>query len=119
MVNKTLIGIGIILLFIVGEGLTIYAEILSAKRQSQNGPFMEVFLQMLAIFIVAGILLILGYMLGYGFFKNIWIISVLSIASIVIIEPILAYAIFREFPSRGPLIGMILGILGMIATLVL
>ena len=48
---------------------------------------------------------------------NIWLISVASITSILIVEPLVAYLVFHEMPTRGTVIGLILGVLGFISTL--
>lgn len=61
---------------------------------------------------VAGAFLIGGYMIGYNAFRNIWIVSVISVTSILIVEPVLAYTICRELPTRGALIGFVFGMVG-------
>jgi len=62
---------------------------------------------------LAGGFLIAGYMLGFNAFKNIWIVSVASITSILIVEPILAWTIFHQIPTIGTIIGFILGAIGL------
>ena len=101
--------IGIILL-VVGEALSIYIE-LSLARKPTN------IFGMTIIFIAATAFLLYGYIISYSAFRNIWIVSVISITSILIIEPILAYLIFRELPTRGASIGLIFGTLGFISSL--
>ena len=46
-------------------------------------------------------------------FKNIWIVSVISITSILLIEPVLAYFIFDQLPTKGAAIGLVLGAIGL------
>lgn len=107
-----------IALIFTGEMLAIYTEMIGAKTHiifSEN--FWEVFLKMLAIMVIAGALLIAGYMLGYRAFKNIWIVSAISITSILIIEPILAWTTFQQLPTTGALIGLILGAMGLFISL--
>jgi hypothetical protein len=54
---------------------------------------------------------------GYRVFKNIWIVSAISITSILITEPILNYLIFHELPTKGALAGLILGVIGFVLAL--
>ncbi len=118
--NTLYIKILVIILLFLGEALSIYAEILAAKNQDINSkPFLQIFIKMFFIITIAGGLLIVGYMIGINAFKNIWIVSVASITSILIIEPILAYLIFKQLPTTGAIIGLILGALGFIATIFL
>jgi hypothetical protein len=76
-------------------------------------------IKMFIIIVFAGVFLIVGYMMGFSAFKNIWIVSVASITSILIIEPILAYTVFQQLPTKGAIIGLILGILGFISSMIL
>ncbi len=99
-----------IILLIIGEAISIYIELVLAKGNKN-------ILYLSLIFISATPFLLYGYILGYQSFKNIWIVSVISITSILIIEPVLCYTIFKELPSKGAFIGMIFGILGFISTI--
>ncbi|MEM5778032.1 MAG: hypothetical protein QXK49_00160 [Candidatus Aenigmatarchaeota archaeon] len=63
-------------------------------------------------------MLILGYIFGFSSFKNIWIVSIISITSILISEPILAYTFFHQMPTTGALIGLVFGVLGFISTII-
>jgi hypothetical protein len=40
----------------------------------------------------------------------------MSITSILIIEPLIAYLVLKQLPTKGALIGLILGALGFAAT---
>ncbi|MEK6962898.1 MAG: hypothetical protein AABX70_00620 [Nanoarchaeota archaeon] len=107
------------LLIFLGEGLAIYAELIATKNHNiSSQPFLQAFLKMFPLAIVAGGLLIAGYILGYKSFKNIWIVSALSITSILIIEPILDYTLFSQLPTKGAFVGLILGVIGFIVTLI-
>jgi len=107
-----------ILLLFIGESLAIYSEMIAARTYSANSkPFLQIFLKMLIIIIFAGGFLIVGYMLGFSAFKNIWVVSVTSITSILIMEPILAYTIFHQLPTKGAIIGFILGIIGFVSSI--
>jgi hypothetical protein len=58
-------------------------------------------------------------MFGLKIFKNIWIVSVISITSILIIEPFIAYFIGGQLPTKGAIIGLVFGVLGFAAALFL
>ena len=108
----------VILLIVVGEILTIYAEMAGARtHQVTSQPFLQIFLKMFLLFAVAGGFLIAGYMLGFSAFQNIWIVSAVSITSILIIEPILAWIVFKQLPTTGALIGFILGAVGLFVSI--
>ena len=106
-----------IFILIAGEVITIAAEIYGAKFFGLGmGGFKSVFWKLALPITFGGLLLLAGYMLSMQSFKNIWIVTVISISSIIISEPILNYAITRQTPTRGALIGFILGIFGLLAT---
>jgi len=104
----------VILLIFIGEAVSIYAEMVGA-RNNDIAPqsFLSIFLKVFLIITVAGGFLVAGYMLGFKAFKNIWIVSVASITSILIIEPILAWVFFKQVPTIGALSGFILGGVGL------
>lgn len=107
-----------ILILFLGEALSILAEVIAAKHFAlDNNTFFKGFLRALPVIIFAGALLIAGYMLGLKAFKNIWVVSALSVTSIVIAEPIINYTITGQAPTRGGLIGLIFGCLGFVAAL--
>lgn len=103
-----------IILVFAGETLAIYSEVLAAKS---NGIFLNTFLKMSGLAILAGLCLIAGYMFGIKYLQNIWIVSAISIASIAIIEPLITYLVFQELPSKGPLIGFVLAVLAILSAL--
>ena len=108
----------VIILLVIGEALSIYAEKISARtHQITSEPFLQIFIKMFLLITIAGGFLIAGYMLGFSAFKNIWTVSVTSITSILIVEPILAWTIFRQTPTTGALIGFILGTIGLFLTI--
>ncbi len=107
-----------VILIFIGEFIAIYAEILTSKRFSLDQTA-SIILKGFLVAAVAGAFLIAGYALGFKAFKNIWIVSVISITSILIIEPILDYTIFNQLPTRGALIGLILGAMGFISAIFL
>ncbi len=108
----------IIIAIFLGETVAIYAEIFSSKASSLGSGFSWlIFGRGLALMIFGCLLLLLGYIFGFKTFKNIWIVSVISITSILIAEPILNYLIFQQLPTKGALMGLILGIIGLILSL--
>jgi hypothetical protein len=106
--------LAVILLLLTGESIAIYSEMIAA-RDVEN--FTPTFWKMFGVITIAGFPLILGYMLGVKYLHNIWAVGAISIASIVVAEPIITYFIFHTLPTRGPLIGLVLGILAICATL--
>ncbi len=107
--------IPIILLFL-GESLAIYSEVIAAKNI--NSP-LSTFWKMSGVMALAGLLLISGYMFGLRYLNNIWVVGVVSIASIIIMEPLITYLIFHQFPSKGALIGLIFGVIGLFSVLLI
>jgi hypothetical protein len=103
-----------IFLLLAGESLAIYSEVIAAKNINN---FSNTFWKMSGLMAVAGLLLIGGYMLGMKYLQNIWVVGAISIASIVVVEPLITYFIFQELPSRGALIGLILGVLAILSAL--
>ena len=109
-----------VLIIFLGETLAIYAEMIAARTYSVSSkPFFQIFSKMFLIIISAGGFLIMGYMIGFSSFKNIWIVSVTSITSILIIEPALAFLIFQQLPTKGATIGLIFGLLGFLSSFLL
>ena len=115
-------GIGIkifsICLIFLGEAISIYAEMVGARSNFvASQPFLQIFLKVFLIIAVAGGFLVTGYMLGFKSFNNIWIISIASITSILILEPILAWTFFSQVPTIGAIVGFILGGIGLFASI--
>lgn len=108
-----------LVLIISGEALAIYAELLSAKYYSNLGSFGDSFWRSFPLIIIGGALLVAGYTLGLRSYKNIWVVSVISVTSILIIEPLLNYFFMHQIPTRGAIIGFALGILGFVSAFVL
>jgi len=115
--NATLLKIATILFLFFGEAFSVYSEMVAAKShhvaiESSSAIYVKACL----VIALAGCLLIAGYMIGYKSYRNIWIVSAMSITSILIMEPLIGYLVFQQLPTRGALIGLILGALGFIAT---
>lgn len=108
-------------LIFLGEAGSIAAELIASRGLAARGGSYLSFLSlgMYLLIAIAGIMLVTGYMLGYAHLKNIWIIAAISIGSILVIEPVMAYLLFREAPTLGAWIGLILGGVGTLAALFL
>jgi hypothetical protein len=114
--SMRILAIGLIF---IGESLAIYIEINGAKAFSTNSVFFQTFIKGAIFLFIAGCALLVGYMFGYRGFKNIWIVSAISITSILIIEPVINYLIFHQLPTKGAFVGLILGVMGFVAALFL
>jgi hypothetical protein len=103
-----------------GEAFAVYAEMIAAKDHALgNQTFLSIFWKAFLQMALSGALLIAGYMYGYRSFKNIWIVSALSITAILIMEPLIGFIVFQQLPTRGAVLGLIFGALGFAATFVL
>ena len=110
----------VLLLIFFGEFLLIFAEIRGANTYSIPGQsFGRVFLQMFVVFIIGGIFLLSGYILGYRAFQNIWLLTAISVASVLIIEPTMSFVIFQQIPTRGAWMGLGFGTAGLLSALFL
>lgn len=112
MNNTLLKTLGIFLVFL-GELFAIYAETFAVKYGFLSNGYWRMFL----IMTLGGLFLITGYLLGYKGFNNLWIITVISIATLLIAEPLIIVTIFNQIPTTGALIGFILGIIGLICSI--
>ena len=101
----------------IGEALIIGAEMWAAKNFEHSNRPEYLILTAFVISVIGAGLLVYGYVWGYQAFKNIWIVTALSVAGILIVEPLIAWFLFQEIPTKGALIGFILGVLGLISTL--
>ncbi len=109
-----------LILIFFGEAFSIGAELVASRRLAAGGSyFSTISLCMFLLVTLGGIMLVAGYMLGYAHLKNIWIIVAISIGSVLIVEPILAFLLFREVPTMGAALGLVFGILGTLASLFL
>lgn len=104
---------------VFGEVLIIYSEVLAAKLYTSNVSFSSTLTQTIPAGIVGAILLVIGYALGLKAFQNIWIVSAISIGSLLIVEPMFNYFYIGHTPTLGSGIGFALGVLGILASLFL
>lgn len=106
-------------LMIFGEVLTIYSEVYASRLSGRAIESPELFITPILLICIAGTSLVFAYWLGYQGTGNIWIVTVASLTLLLILEPIVIYAMLKELPGRGALIGFIFGAVGLIATLIL
>ena len=86
-----------VLLVFFGETFSIGAELIASKRVAEPGAdYVSIVLWMFVPIVVGGAFLVIGYMLGYLHLKNIWIVTAISVGSILIVEPILAFLLFPQ-----------------------
>lgn len=112
----TLMKMGAILLIFTGEIFSISAQLLASKRIETGLADQGAYLAwMFVAGAVGGVLLIAGYILGYMKFQNIWIVTAISIGSIVVFEPVLAALLFNQVPTTGAAVGLVLGIAAIIS----
>jgi drug/metabolite transporter (DMT)-like permease len=111
--NQILTGLALFF----GEMLIIGVEMWAAKLFKPAEPW-AVILPAITLSIVGVCLLVYGYTFGYQAFKNIWIVTGISIASILVVEPLVAWLLFREMPTTGAFIALVLGVIGIITSIV-
>ncbi|RXH35342.1 hypothetical protein XH84_06020 [Bradyrhizobium nanningense] len=102
-----------------GEAFSIIAELIASKQFGKAGGELTMLLLMFLLRSFGGILLVFGYVLGYMYLKNIWIIIAISVGAILVVEPVLTFLLFRDVPTVGSLIGLALGALGTLAAIFL
>jgi len=112
-------GIIAVTLLVIGEIVTIYAELAAAKLPDNGAIAMTGLIKPSILIAFAGVCLIIAYWMGYHVVGNIWVVTIASVTSILVLEPIVVFAMFHEMPSRGAIIGFILGALGFIAAVAL
>jgi hypothetical protein len=118
--TPAVLKVAVVLLIFFGEALAVTAELVGAQQYNiLHGQFLPIFLRMFLVIMGAGALLVAGYIFGLRAFQNIWIVSVLSWASILLVEPFLSYTLFAQLPTRGAWIGMAFALAGMASALFL
>lgn len=105
------------LILIVGESAFVFAEMNAAHQLAiHQDTFFDIFFDNLPIILLGGILVLLGYSYGIKAFESIWLVVVVSIFGMLLVEPIIAYSLFRTLPELGAIIGMIFSFIGCIYT---
>lgn len=117
--SKELLGVSALGLMVLGEFCAIYSEVVTAKLAQVGDGSWQAFIMPLALMCFAGFCLLGAYWLGYRAVGDIWIVTVVSVTSLLLLEPVVVWALFNEVPGRGALIGFCLGALGMLSTVLL
>ena len=97
---------------LAGEGLAICSQMQAARL---GFPWVRNPMA-LGMNVVGGVLLLVGYVIGLQAYKNIWIVSVLSWTSILLVEPICVMAFFKQLPTQGAVLGGLCGLVGMLCS---
>ena len=103
----------ILFLIFLGEAIGVYLEIDLASKFKVNGSFGDILRYVLIlspVLILCLVLLLFGYIYGYRNFQKIWVVTIISWSSIVVVETFLNYLILHEIPKGRTLIGGILAI---------
>ncbi|MBJ7553463.1 hypothetical protein [Marinomonas spartinae] len=105
----------------LGELLVIYSELaVSHKFQTENSQHRLLFmLAMILLMAAAGSLLLLGFMVGIEEYKSIWVVNVISTSLVIIIEPIIAYGIYRYAPDSATKKSLVFAVLGLLSAMLL
>ena len=99
----------VILMMALGEAICIYAEIDIAKNK-------RIFLDFWII-TLAGVPLLIAYYFGQKAFNSMWPVMAASLTSVLLIEPLVIWLMFRDLPSKLSIVSMVLGTTGLIITL--
>ena len=107
-------------LLFVGEVTVIYAEEIGAKLFGKLSlGFVPAFVPTLVPLVIGALCLVAGYMLGMRAFQNIWAVTAVSFGTILVAEPLFDYFYIGQVPGLGAGIGVGLGALGILATLII
>jgi hypothetical protein len=109
-----------LLAIFAGEVIAIFLEIYLAHRFETQGSFGEVARAVVFLLPVAALgvgLLLLGYIYGIRSLRQIWLVTVISWSSIVLIEPVLNYWFFRELPGARTVIAGFLALAAIVISI--
>lgn len=109
----------ILLVLFVGEALVIWAEMIGASAYASGATFWKAFLYTTPALVVGSLFLVISYILGLKQFSNIWVITAVSLGSILIVEPLFNFFYIGQAPTLGSGVGFALGVLGILASLFL
>jgi hypothetical protein len=97
-----------------GESLVIASELWTARYHGTAAGNVPA---AIAASVAGALLLVLGYTLGYRALGNIWLVTALSLSSILVVEPTISWLLFREVPTLGAAVALALGVAGMAVAL--
>jgi hypothetical protein len=107
-----------LLLIVIGEALSIYAELYCGKLLASpaRGSYW-IWAGNVGLVTLGAWGLMAGYGIGMSAFRDPWIVPVFSITTILLLEPILVFALYSTTPSWRAVGGFVLGSLGLILVL--
>ena len=108
----------VVIAVFIAEGLNIYGEMSAARLAVPSALLNSTNVVLFVLVTIGAWLLLFAYAFGYQNVKNIWIVSAMAVTSILIIEPILAWVFFHQIPTKGSLLGLVLGAIGLITTII-
>ncbi len=111
----------VLLVTVVGELLFIFLEIFFANKFKDTDFASQIttYLLLIASMVVAfSILILWGYIYGYRTFEKIWVITIISWSSILVIEPLLNYFIFKELSAGKTLVARLLAVSAIIISVI-
>ncbi len=117
--SKELLGVSAVGLMVLGEFCAIYSEVVVARLAHAGDTGSSGLLVPVLIMCLGGLCLLAAYWLGYMAVGDIWIVTVVSVTSLLLLEPLVIWALFQQMPGRGALIGFCLGALGMLSAVFL
>jgi len=103
----------VLFLIIVGELLTILAELGAIKMEELGFGFWLPVVLMTGLYCLSGCCLLPAYALSERVFHSTWTTAALTIGAVLILEPLIIMLFFSEAPSLSSLIGFIFGVLGL------
>ncbi len=110
----------ILLAIFIGELMFIFFEIYLAHKFRASVDSARVIKTLILVVpwaAVFSLLILWGYIYGYKYFEKIWVITIISWSSILIIEPALNYLIFKEMPAGNTLVASLLAVAAIIVSI--
>ncbi len=105
-------------LILVGEALTIYAELYCGKLFSAHSrSCWWAWSSTVGLITVGAWGLMAGYGIGMNVFRDPWIVPVFSLTAILFIEPVLVFLLYNAIPTWRAVGGLVLGALGLLLVL--
>lgn len=106
-------------LMVLGEFCIIYSEVAVARLAQAGSTSWETLTFPVLLACFSGLCLMAAYWLGYRAVGDIWLVTVVSVTSLLMLEPLVIWSMFHEMPGRGEMIGFCLGALGLVAAVFL
>lgn len=104
----------IILFLFIGESLYLCSEMFVAKGALDGSSKITTLGPAILMVVVGGFIFLASVYFGMRLFKDVWIIAVMSVAAIVIMEPVLVWLFFNQLPTTKTAIGFLLGVAGLV-----